>query len=42
MFNQTKNKHEIEMMKEGQYIITFLHPASPPNHSMVKLLAKQK
>lgn len=42
MFNKNKNKHEIEMMKEGQYIITFLHPASPPNHQMIKMLADKK
>ena len=38
-FSKAKNKHEIEMMKEGQYIVTFLHPASPSNHQMVKALA---
>ncbi len=40
-FNATKNKHEVEMMKAGQYLITFLHPASPANHEMVKQLAAQ-
>lgn len=38
-FNARKNKHEIEMMHKGQYLITFIHPASPPNHEMVKQLA---
>lgn len=38
-FNKVKNKHEIEMMKDGQYIVTFLHPASPSNHKMIKELA---
>ena len=32
-------KHEIEMMHKGQYIITFIHPASPVNHQMVKDMA---
>ncbi len=39
MFNTEKNKHEIEMMHSGQYLITFLHPASPGNRQMVKDLA---
>lgn len=39
LFNTEKNKHELEMMHEGQYLITFLHPASPSNHEMVKLMA---
>lgn len=38
-FNKTKGKHETEMMKEGQCLITFLHPASPANHEMVRALA---
>jgi len=40
-FNHTKNKHEIEMMHSGQYLITFLHPAAPANHKMVRELAKK-
>ena len=28
LFNEEKGKHEIEMMHKGQYIITFIHPAS--------------
>lgn len=39
MFNTDKNKHEIEMMHSGQYLITFIHPASPPNRQMVKDMA---
>lgn len=38
-FNTNKNKHEVEMMKEGQCLIAFIHPASPANHQMVKDLA---
>ncbi|MCK9471991.1 MAG: NAD(P) transhydrogenase subunit alpha [Bacilli bacterium] len=38
-FNKEKNKHEIDMMHEGQYIITFLHPAAPLNHKMIKDMA---
>ena len=29
------------MMKKGQYLITFLHPASPSNHKMVSELAEK-
>jgi len=39
LFNETKNLHEIDMMKSGQYLITFIHPASPVNHEMVKKMA---
>lgn len=40
-FNYEKNKHELDMMHEGQYLITFIHPASPPNHQMVKHMAER-
>ena len=36
LFNEDTQKHEIDMMHEGQYLITFIHPASPVNHKMVK------
>jgi NAD/NADP transhydrogenase alpha subunit len=38
LFNEQKGKHEVEMMHKGQYLITFIHPASPVNHEMVKKL----
>ncbi len=38
-FNQAKGKHEVDMMHAGQYLITFIHPASPVNHEMVKNMA---
>lgn len=38
-FNTKKNKHEIDMMHKGQYLITFIHPAAPVNHEMVKNMA---
>lgn len=41
LFNEKHNIHEVEMMHKGQYLITFIHPASPVNHEMVKMLAKQ-
>ncbi|MDL2319320.1 NAD(P) transhydrogenase subunit alpha [Eubacteriales bacterium OttesenSCG-928-A19] len=40
-FNQTKGKHEIEMMHAGQVLVTFIHPASPANHDMVRAMARQ-
>lgn len=39
LFNDEKGMHEVDMMHAGQYLITFIHPASPVNHEMVKLLA---
>lgn len=41
LFNEEYKKHEVDLMHEGQYLITFIHPASPVNHEMVKMLAKQ-
>jgi NAD/NADP transhydrogenase alpha subunit len=38
-FNTEKNLHEIDMMHKGQYLITFIHPASPANHEMVRKMA---
>ena len=29
------------MMHEGQYLITFLHPAAPANHAMINQLAQK-
>lgn len=39
LFNTVCNKHEVDLMHKGQYLITFIHPASPVNHEMVKMLA---
>ena len=39
LFNSSFNMHEVDMMHKGQYLITFIHPASPVNHEMVKKLA---
>ena len=39
LFNKVENMHEVDMMHKGQYLITFIHPASPVNHEMVKKLA---
>lgn len=39
LFNEAKNCSEIDLMHKGQYLITFIHPASPVNHEMVKAMA---
>ena len=41
LFNKAKNCSEISMMHSGQYLITFIHPASPVNHAMVKEMAEK-
>ncbi|MBC2705799.1 NAD(P) transhydrogenase subunit alpha [Desulfobacula sp.] len=41
MFNEQFNKHEIDMLKENQILITFLHPAAPSNHGDVKRLQER-
>jgi len=38
LFNEQKQKHEVDMMHSGQCLITFIHPASPVNHEMVRRL----
>lgn len=40
-FDAKRNRHEITMMKRGQALVTFLHPASPANHQMVRELAER-
>ena len=40
-YNSDKGIHELDMMHSGQYIITFLHPASPANHEMIKTMASK-
>ena len=38
LFNEQKQRHEVDMMHAGQVLITFIHPASPVNHDMVRQL----
>lgn len=40
-FNEAKACSEVDLMHSGQTLITFIHPASPANHSMVKALAEK-
>ncbi len=39
LFNEKVGAHEIDLMHRGQYLITFIHPASPVNHEMVRKMA---
>ena len=36
LFNENLAIHEVDMMRPGQTLITFIHPAAPANHQMVK------
>lgn len=38
LFNKEVNKHESDMLRDGQYLITFLHPAAPVNREPMKKL----
>jgi len=38
VFNETVDKHEVNMLRDGGTLITFLHPAAPENHDMIKKL----
>ena len=40
LFNEQTGKHEVDMMHKGQYLITFIHPAAPVNHKMVRHMAE--
>ncbi len=39
LHNNVTGKHEVDMMHKGQVLITFIHPASPVNHDMVRKMA---
>lgn len=38
IFNAQTGKHEVDMMREGAMLVTFLHPAAPESHAMVRKL----
>lgn len=38
IFNDTKKKHEVVMMRKGAILATFLHPAAPSSHDIVRML----
>ena len=41
IFNEKKNKHEVEMFRKDSTLITFLHPAAPGSHEMIRDLQKK-
>ncbi len=41
-YNVNAGKHEVEMMKDESILVAFLHPATPSNHSLVKMLRDKK
>lgn len=41
-FNKVTGKHEVDMMKGGTILVTFIHPAAPSNHEMVRKLRDRK
>jgi len=38
VFNKEKNKSEVDMMRPGCTLVTFLHPAAPDSHDVVRKL----
>ena len=38
MFNAALGKHEVDLLSSTSTLVTFLHPASPDNHDMVRRL----
>jgi len=41
LLNDKIGVHEISMMREGTVLVTFLHPAAPANHAMVRQLGER-
>jgi NAD(P) transhydrogenase subunit alpha len=39
LYNENAQKHEADMLRDGQYLLAFLHPAAPENRDMIKKLA---
>jgi NAD(P) transhydrogenase subunit alpha len=38
VFHERMGQHEVSMLRDGGILITFLHPAAPENHDMIKQL----
>jgi NAD(P) transhydrogenase subunit alpha len=38
VFNEGQNKHEVDMLRDDSILVTFLHPAAPESHDIVKRL----
>lgn len=41
-FNKTAGLHEAQMLREGTVLVTFLHPAAPTSHEMVRMLRDRR
>ena len=41
-FNEALGRHEAEMLREGSILVTFLHPAAPVNHDMIRTLRDRR
>ncbi len=41
VLNEETGKHEVEMIRPGAILITFLHPAAPQNHEMIRALREK-
>lgn len=41
VFNEQTKKHEVEMLRRDSILITFLHPAAPSSHQMIRDLQKK-
>jgi H+-translocating NAD(P) transhydrogenase subunit alpha len=41
-FNQAVGLHEAHLLREGSVLVTFLHPAAPPNHDMIRTLRDRR
>ncbi len=41
-FNAKLGRHEADMVPEGKVLITFIHPATPSNHDMVRKLRDRR
>ena len=41
-YNEALGRHEAELLREGATLITFLHPAAPANHDMIRVLRDRK
>ncbi|HOD67210.1 MAG TPA: NAD(P) transhydrogenase subunit alpha [candidate division Zixibacteria bacterium] len=42
IFNEAREKHEVDMMPSRALLVTFLHPASPDSHDIVRKLAARR
>ncbi|HDP35576.1 MAG TPA: NAD(P)(+) transhydrogenase (Re/Si-specific) subunit alpha, partial [Candidatus Hydrogenedentes bacterium] len=41
-YDEQTQRHETDLLREGQWLISFLHPAAPANHDMVEMLAGRR